>query len=168
MCPLWKSLWGCEWHAPLCREVANEQRLYIFLKCNMKAFISQSRADRTGCWGGALIQNDHIFTRSQYHQLTVAWFFICCCIRAGMICGLPRLAKGPSERLADGNSIFSELLIGAGRAERKRRLTLICYGNSRQRKSCHTSWSFSKQQSKSRGQTTLLFTKVDCLSNSHS
>jgi len=32
-------------------QVANEQRFYIFLKCNMKAFISQSRADRTGCWG---------------------------------------------------------------------------------------------------------------------
>jgi len=64
-------------------------------------------------------------------------------------------------------AFFSELLIEESRAERNR-IDFNMLRNSRRTKKSHTSWSFRKQQSKGRGQTTLLLTKLDCLSNSHS
>lgn len=65
--------------------------------------------------------------------------------------------KGPSERLADGNSVFGELLIGAGRAEGMGRLTLMCNGNSRQRS--HTSRGFGelKARKEKRGQRATVY-----------
>lgn len=88
-----------------------------------------------GGGGGVLIQNDHIFTRSQYHQLTVGSDFSSVAVQEleWYVASLAwrRVPLSDSEMEI---AFFSKLLIGEGRAERKRRLALICYGNSRQKK----------------------------------
>lgn len=65
--------------------------------------------------------------------------------------------EGPSERLADGNSILGELLIGPGRAEGMGRLTLMCYGNSRQRSHASRGFAELKARKEKRGQRAAVY-----------